>query len=79
MTARWTGLRPGYVAGVMDALPVIGMLAPGVAAATAHFRNGILLAPGTARLVRALLAGGRTPVPVEPFAPERLFAGVAGL
>ena len=46
----WAGLRPG----TPDDLPILGRL-PGwpAIAATGHFRNGILLAPWTAR------AGGR--------------------
>ena len=47
----WAGLRPG----TPDDLPILGPL-PGwpVLAATGHFRNGILLAPWTAREVARL-------------------------
>jgi glycine oxidase len=49
LTAQWAGLRP-FTA---DGLPIIGNL-PGyenVMVATAHYRNGILLAPRTAEIV----------------------------
>jgi glycine oxidase len=49
-----TGLRPA----TPDNVPRIGWTAlPGVAAATGHFRNGILLAPLTAAAVVDLVAG----------------------
>jgi len=61
----WAGLRPGS----SRALPVVGWVAEGVIAAVGHFRNGVLLAPGTGELV-ADLALGRTPrVDPAPFAP----------
>jgi glycine oxidase len=49
LIAKWAGLRP-FAA---DGLPIIGDL-PGyenAAIATAHYRNGILLAPRTAKIV----------------------------
>ncbi len=71
ISARWTGLRPGFARGEGDALPVIGPLGEGVWAATGHFRNGILLAPATARLLRELLAGMAPSAPLGAFSPER--------
>ncbi len=71
ITARWTGLRPGFRAGITDAMPVIGQLEDGIWAATGHFRNGILLAPGTARLICEMLGGKTTSIPVEAFQPSR--------
>jgi glycine oxidase len=47
------GLRPG----TPDNAPLIGRLDERVVVATGHHRNGILLAPVTARLVAAELAG----------------------
>jgi glycine oxidase len=47
------GLRPG----TPDNAPLIGRLDDRVIVATGHYRNGILLAPVTARLVAAELAG----------------------
>lgn len=55
------GLRPG----TPDQLPLIGPSAvlPGLMYATGHYRNGVLLAPLTARLVAdALLDGVRDPM-----------------
>ncbi len=71
ITARWTGLRPGFREGVTDTLPVIGPFQPRIWAATAHFRNGILLAPGTARVLRQLLCGDAPAVALEAFSPKR--------
>jgi glycine oxidase len=51
----WAGVRPGTA----DGLPVIGV-APGrerYVVASGHYRNGILLAPGTGVVVGRLLAG----------------------
>ena len=71
ITAQWTGLRPGFVEEVHDALPVIGRLQGNVWAATAHFRNGILLAPGTALLLREMLCQETPSVGLAAFSPQR--------
>lgn len=47
----WAGLRPATA----DELPVIDMCGPASWIAAGHFRNGILLAPGTARLLRQMV------------------------
>ncbi len=63
----WAGLRPGTA----DDLPIVGPL-PGWPAvvATGHYRNGILLAPWTAREVaRLALTGGEAEIP--DFSPKR--------
>lgn len=65
------GWRPGSP----DNLPVIGELAPGVFAATGHYRHGILLAPLTAEAVLALLRGDPVPPEVTPTTPARLRCG----
>lgn len=50
----WAGLRPG----TPDGLPVLGPSpVPGLYLATGHFRNGILLAPVTARILADALTG----------------------
>ena len=50
----WAGLRPG----TPDGLPVLGLSpVPGLYLATGHFRNGILLAPVTARILADALTG----------------------
>jgi glycine oxidase len=52
----WAGLRPG----TPDDLPIIGPTEiEGLVAATGHYRNGILLAPATARLVREWITRGQ--------------------
>ncbi|HET8980721.1 MAG TPA: glycine oxidase ThiO [Solirubrobacteraceae bacterium] len=62
------GLRPG----TPDNLPAIGPSAiEGLHWATGHRRGGILLAPVTAELVTAGLAGEPLPEHAEPFAPGR--------
>ncbi len=66
----WAGLRPA----VADGLPVIGPW-PGLKGcfvATGHFRNGILLAPITAQLLREWVTGKHPTLPMEPFLPDRL-------
>ena len=71
ITARWTGLRPGFHAGVPDPLPIIGSLGKNIWAATGHFRNGILLAPATAHVLRQLIDGQPPSVPLDRFTPAR--------
>ncbi len=71
ITARWTGLRPGFAPEVTDSLPVIGQLETSVWVAAGHFRNGILLAPGTARLIHEMLAGKTASIPTKAFQPLR--------
>ena len=67
----WAGLRPGS----RDGLPVMGSCGDKrLWMAAGHFRNGILLAPATARIMRELLTGESPSVPVECFAPERFVA-----
>jgi glycine oxidase len=64
------GLRPG----TPDNAPVLGP-APavdGLVWATGHFRGGVLLAPVTAELVAAMLAGER---PEHAFGPGRFVRG----
>lgn len=69
VTRSWAGLRPHAANG----LPVIG---PGpsknLVLATGHFRNGVLLAPVTARLITQLIQGHRTSVNLKPFRYDRL-------
>ncbi|HEY1252876.1 MAG TPA: glycine oxidase ThiO [Thermoanaerobaculia bacterium] len=55
--SAWSGLRPG----TPDGFPVLGESGvPGLALATGHFRNGILLAPITAMVMADQLTEGRT-------------------
>jgi glycine oxidase len=69
----WSGLRPGTA----DELPLIG--SAGAAhcwIATGHFRNGILLAPATAVIVRQLLQGKPPEISLAAFLPGRLMEAV---
>jgi len=67
----WAGLRPGTA----DDLPILGPL-PGwpVLVATGHYRNGILLAPWTAKeIARLAFASGEREIPA--FSPGRFLGG----
>ncbi len=69
MVSAWAGLRPGSP----DGLPIIGRL-PGrenVFVATGHFRNGILLAPITGKLVSQLVLDGKSDKLLKVFSPAR--------
>lgn len=67
----WAGLRPG----TPDGWPLLGESGvEGLFLATGHFRNGILLAPATARFMADLLTGRPAPR-LSPFAVDR-FAGL---
>jgi len=65
----WCGFRPW----APDGLPVLGPWSAieGLWLATGHFRNGILLAPITARLMTDWLTTGKPSVEVGDFLPER--------
>lgn len=66
----WAGLRPRSG----DGLPLIGRPPESGSAqflATGHFRNGILLTPGTAHLIADLVTGAPPAVDLAPFAPHR--------
>lgn len=65
---RWAGLRPSTA----DGLPVLGQVGRRRFVATGHFRNGILLAPATARVMAQMLHGEETPVDLGPFSPMRM-------
>ena len=58
---RFDEVRVGLRPGTPDDLPVIGRMAPAsdVVLAAGHFRNGVLLAPLTAKLVADLILEGR--------------------
>jgi glycine oxidase len=64
----WAGLRPG----TPDALPILGATStPGYYVATGHFRDGILLAPITARVMAQVIAGRNPDHDLTPFSPNR--------
>lgn len=64
----WAGLRPG----TPDALPILGTTAAsGYYVATGHFRDGILLAPITARLMAQVISGKNPEHNLDAFSPKR--------
>jgi glycine oxidase len=64
----WSGLRPG----TPDQLPVLGPTSiEGLVMATGHYRNGILLAPVTARLIAEWIMEQRVSIDWENFSPSR--------
>jgi glycine oxidase len=68
ITQSWAGLRPG----TPDDLPLIGPTeTPGVFIASGHFRNGILLAPITAKITADLVEGRPSPLDISTFTPSR--------
>lgn len=67
----WAGLRPG----TPDALPILGETSiPGYFAATGHFRDGILLAPITAKIMADVIDGRNSGYDLTPFSPSRFAA-----
>ncbi len=75
LVACQAGLRPGSP----DNGPSVGWTdVPGLAVATGHYRNGILLAPLTAEALVAGLVGDPLPAAWTGFGPERWAAGRAG-
>jgi glycine/D-amino acid oxidase-like deaminating enzyme len=70
----WAGLRPG----TPDGLPILGQTSmPGYLLATGHYRDGILLAPITARVLTDILCGSACAYDLAPFAPSRFMASAA--
>ncbi len=71
----WAGLRPF----AEDELPILGPVdgVQGLLNATAHFRNGILLAPMTGKIISELVVDGRSSFPLDELRLER-FADAAG-
>jgi glycine oxidase len=64
------GLRPSSP----DGLPIVGrsMVIPGLVYATGHYRNGVLLAPLTAALVKDVVLGSGADQALATLAPSRL-------
>jgi glycine oxidase len=64
----WCGLRPG----TPDDLPILGPTdIEGLMIATGHYRNGILLAPASARLIREWIIRGKVNFEAGRFSPLR--------
>lgn len=75
LEGKWAGLRPF----VSDGLPVIGEF-PGIEnlfAATAHYRNGILLAPKTAGILADKISGAVESEYLKAFSPRRFASAKA--
>jgi glycine oxidase len=73
LASAWAGLRPGSP----DGLPMMGRL-PGwsnVWIASGHFRNGILLAPITGKLMAEAILHGKHDARLRPFDPGRFGEG----
>ncbi len=67
----WAGLRPA----TPDELPILGETAiSGFFAATGHYRDGILLAPVTARVMADLLVDGTSRHHLGAFSPNRFMS-----
>jgi glycine oxidase len=68
MLESWTGLRPG----TPDNLPIMGATnTPGYFVCTGHYRDGILLAPISARVMSQVVTGHAPEFDLAPFAPGR--------
>lgn len=71
ITETWSGLRPD----TPDHLPIIGPTdIEGLSIATGHYRNGILLAPATAKCVKELILEKKSSILIEDFSPMRFAA-----
>jgi glycine oxidase len=66
---QWVGLRPF----VSDGLPIVGDFSEveNLFIATAHYRNGILLAPITAKILADKIANDKNSEFFEKFSPQR--------
>lgn len=65
---QWAGLRPGSAEGV----PFIGAVSAieGLWVNAGHFRNGLVLAPASCRLLADLMTGVQPELPAAPYALE---------
>ncbi len=68
ITDTWSGLRPD----TPDHLPILGPTdLEGLWIATGHYRNGILLAPGTSRVMAEWIVDGKPSLALDQFSPMR--------
>lgn len=72
-SAGFDAVRVGLRPGTPDALPLLGPSpgSPNLVFATGHYRNGVLLAPVTARLIADLVLDGTEDQLLRSFAPAR--------
>jgi glycine oxidase len=69
----WGGLRPS----TPDGLPMVGAGSrPGEFIATGHYRNGILLAPGTAQVLADVMEGRAPGIDLSALSPLRFACSV---
>lgn len=68
---EFLGAETGFRPGTPDNLPLIGPIADGLILAAGHYRNGILLAPITARTVAGLVGGETLSGPARVADPRR--------
>lgn len=74
VTERWAGVRPG----TPDHAPFIGeTVTPGLYVAAGHYRNGVLLAPVTARMIADQLLGQETGPLAAAFTTRRAYSATA--
>ena len=71
--ATFVGARAGLRPATADEMPIIGRSSkmPGLVYATGHYRNGVLLAPLTARVVADLILDNREDPLLTATAPQR--------
>jgi glycine oxidase len=69
---QWAGLRPGSP----DGVPFIGALPqhPGLWLNCGHYRNGLVLAPASCRLLVDLMVGRDAVIDPAPYAPQHRLA-----
>jgi glycine oxidase len=63
----WAGLRPGSE----DGLPILDRIASRCWVATGHYKNGIMLGPGTGKVMSQWMTGARPAVDLAPFSMGR--------
>jgi glycine oxidase len=63
----WAGLRPGSE----DGLPILDLTASRCWVATGHYKNGIMLGPGTGKVMSQWMTGARPAVDLAPFSMGR--------
>ncbi|MFN3609441.1 MAG: FAD-dependent oxidoreductase [Hyphomonas sp.] len=74
VTESWAGVRPG----TPDHAPFIGeTVTPGLYVAAGHYRNGILLAPVTARIIADQILGQEAGALAATFTPRRAYSATA--
>jgi glycine oxidase len=69
ITDSWAGLRPS----IPDALPILAAVGPHQFISTGHYRNGILLAPGSARVMRSFILGEEPEIDLTPYRADRFY------